>query len=175
MRPDAAVFVGSPTTNGLFSVLESPLGPLLLAGDGDVLAELSFAGEELPERAGIRRNDAAFAEVRRQLQAYFAGELTSFRLRLSPGGTLFQRQVWAELLNVPYGRTRSYGEIARAIGRPAATRAVGLANGQNPLAIIVPCHRVIGANGHLTGYGGGLWRKKWLLEHESRRHQQTLA
>jgi len=107
-------------------------------------------------------------DVVRQLEAYFDGERRAFDLPLDPVGTDFQRAVWAELARIPYGETRSYGQIAAAIGQPRATRAVGLANNQNPLPIVVPCHRVVGARGELTGYGGGLPRKRWLLQHEAR-------
>jgi methylated-DNA-[protein]-cysteine S-methyltransferase len=108
-----------------------------------------------------------FEEAISQLEGYFSGTLQKFDLPLSLEGTGFQKQVWAGLLKIPYGETISYGELARSVGRPSASRAVGLANGRNPLAIIVPCHRVIGANGSLVGYGGGLDRKVWLLQHEA--------
>ena len=108
-----------------------------------------------------------FATVRDQLRAYFAGELLEFELPLRMKGTEFQRLVWKELTNIPFGTTISYAEQARRIGRPGAARAVGAANGRNPISIVVPCHRVIGANGTLTGYGGGLDRKQWLLDHEA--------
>ena len=116
-----------------------------------------------------RRDAAPFAEARRQFEAYFNGELAEFELALAPRGSDFQCRVWAALCDIPYGITISYGELAQRIGNPNASRAVGLANGANPLAIVVPCHRVIGANGSLTGYGGGLPTKKFLLELE-RRH-----
>jgi methylated-DNA-[protein]-cysteine S-methyltransferase len=106
------------------------------------------------------------AQTARQLAEYFAGKRRAFELPLAPRGSGFQERVWRALLKIKFGETRSYGEIARAIGRPSASRAVGAANGRNPIAIIVPCHRVIGANGQLTGYGGGLPIKQWLLEHE---------
>jgi methylated-DNA-[protein]-cysteine S-methyltransferase len=112
------------------------------------------------------QDDAGFREVRDQLRAYFEGELHEFELPLRMKGTDFQRRVWKELMNIPFGMTISYAEQARRIGRPGAARAVGAANGRNPISIVVPCHRVIGANGTLTGYGGGLDRKQWLLEHE---------
>ena len=106
-------------------------------------------------------------EACEQLTAYFSGDLQQFELRLAPHGTEFQKKVWQELCRIPFGASISYGELARRIGQPTASRAVGLANGRNPISIIVPCHRVIGANGTLTGYGGGIERKKWLLEHEA--------
>ena len=122
-----------------------------------------------PSHDGWERDDEAFPDAVEQLAAYFAGDRTEFDLELDLVGTQFQRRVWAALLTIPYGETRSYGEIARQIGSPGAFRAVGLANGHNPIGIIVPCHRVIGANGSLTGYGGGLDRKRALLEMEKSR------
>lgn len=151
-----------------YSYYDSPVGSLLLAGDGVALSLLSFptgkaAGQ--PEVDWMRRNDA-FKTVRQQLAAYFAGEITHFELPLAAVGTEFQRAVWSALQTIPYGATRSYGEIAAQIGRPEASRAVGAANGQNPLGIIVPCHRVIGSNGSLTGFAGGLECKQFLLRLE---------
>jgi methylated-DNA-[protein]-cysteine S-methyltransferase len=155
----------------VFTYFSSPIGPLLLKSDGDALTAL-----HLPEERGkpaekppacIRRDDGAFREARAQLTAYFAGELSVFELPLRPAGTAFQRLVWDELLRIPFGTSISYAEQARRIGRPGAARAVGAANGRNPIAIVVPCHRVIGANGSLTGYGGGLPMKQWLLGHEA--------
>jgi methylated-DNA-[protein]-cysteine S-methyltransferase len=122
-----------------------------------------------PSRESWMADDGAFADAVAQLEAYFAGDLIEFELDLELMGTDFQRRVWAALLTIPYGETRSYGEIALQIGSPGASRAVGLANGHNPVGIIVPCHRVIGANGSLTGYGGGIHRKKSLLEMERNR------
>jgi methylated-DNA-[protein]-cysteine S-methyltransferase len=112
------------------------------------------------------RDDGAFADAIAQLRAYFAGELRTFELPLAPHGTPFQRRVWDALLAIPYGTTTTYGRLAQQLGDPRAVRAVGLANGRNPIPIIIPCHRVIGANGSLIGYGGGLERKQWLLERE---------
>ncbi|ACL69573.1 methylated-DNA--[protein]-cysteine S-methyltransferase [Halothermothrix orenii] len=106
-------------------------------------------------------------EVYNQLNEYFTGQRRNFNLPLAPAGTDFQKKVWQELLNIPYGETCSYGDIARALGKPGAARAVGRANGKNPLPIVIPCHRVIGSNGELKGYACGLWRKRWLIEHES--------
>jgi methylated-DNA-[protein]-cysteine S-methyltransferase len=114
------------------------------------------------------RDDAMFAEARRQLTAYFAGELSEFDLPLAPEGTDFQKIVWKALLDIPFGGTESYGSLAKRINHDGAARAVGLANGHNPIGIVIPCHRVIGANGSLTGYGGGIERKQWLLQHERR-------
>jgi methylated-DNA-[protein]-cysteine S-methyltransferase len=118
--------------------------------------------------AGSERNDNAFKHAREQLKAYFAGKLREFELKLRGEGSAFQRSVWKALCNIPFGETESYGGLAKRIGNANASRAVGLANGKNPIGIIVPCHRVVGANGSLTGYGGGLERKQWLLEHERR-------
>jgi methylated-DNA-[protein]-cysteine S-methyltransferase len=150
-----------------YRTMDSPVGTLTLAGRGATLTSLRMEDQtHEPDRAGWERDDSVFAEAVEQLQAYFAGELTSFSLRMELAGSAFQRQVWAALQTIPYGETRSYGEIAEQIGAPGAFRAVGLANGRNPIGIIVPCHRVIGANGSLTGYGGGLDRKRALLELE---------
>lgn len=146
--------------------MDSPIGPLRLTSDGSALTGLWMdAG---PEIEGIRDDAAApFDETIRQLEAYFAGRRTAFDLPLAPAGTPFQQTVWRELLSIPYGTTISYGELARRLGQPSASRAVGLANGRNPISIIIPCHRVIGAGGKLTGYGGGLPRKEALLAFEA--------
>jgi methylated-DNA-[protein]-cysteine S-methyltransferase len=152
-----------------YTYVASPIGPLLLVRD-----EVGLAGLYLPDgRRPVtvapewERDDAAFDDVRTQLEEYFAGERRAFDLPLHPIGTAFQHRVWTALLNIPFGETTSYGKTAAEIGAPTASRAVGLANGQNPIPIIVPCHRVIGANGSLTGYGGGLDAKRWLLAHEA--------
>ncbi len=150
----------------LHTTIPSPVGDLLLLGDEAALHSVVFPDYRVPP--GARRSDAAFARAREQFERYFAGELTEFDLPLAPVGTPFQHQVWAALRAIPYGETRSYGELAAQIGRPGAARAVGLANGRNPLPIVVPCHRVIGANGSLTGFGGGIERKAALLALESR-------
>ncbi|MFB9834840.1 methylated-DNA--[protein]-cysteine S-methyltransferase [Actinoallomurus acaciae] len=150
------------------TVVDSPLGPLTLVATGDALTGLYMERQRYrpePETFGDR-DDAPFAEAARQLEEYFAGRRTRFDLPLAPVGTPFQRQVWEALRAIPYGRTVSYGQLADRLGRPAAARAVGLANGHNPIGIIVPCHRVVGANGDLTGYGGGLDRKRHLLDFE---------
>lgn len=158
-----------------YRTIDSPIGPLTLAGRGDVLTNLRMVDQTYePSRADWAPDDGAFAEAVDQLGAYFAGERTDFNLEFSMAGTEFQRRVWRALTTIPYGETRSYGEIAAQIGAPGAARAVGLANGRNPIAIIVPCHRVIGASGSLTGYGGGLDRKRSLLELEKRRRSATL-
>jgi methylated-DNA-[protein]-cysteine S-methyltransferase len=153
-----------------YRTVDSPVGPLTLAGRDDRLMHLRMVDQTYaPSRAGWVPDDAAFPDAVGQLAAYFAGELTEFDLDLDLVGTAFQQRVWQALLTIPYGQTRSYGEVARQIGAPAASRAVGLANGRNPIGIIVPCHRVIGANGSLTGYGGGIDRKKALLQMERSR------
>jgi methylated-DNA-[protein]-cysteine S-methyltransferase len=152
----------------------SPIGELLLVADDDALCGLymDLGRGWLPRVELGPRDDAALPEARRQLDEYFAGERFVFDLHVRLHGTAFQRQVWDALMEIPFGQTRSYGEQARRIGVPDAPRAVGAANGQNPVSIIVPCHRVIGANGALTGYGGGIERKRWLLAHEA--SQRTL-
>jgi methylated-DNA-[protein]-cysteine S-methyltransferase len=156
-----------------FTEMESPLGTITLRGTergltGIFMQDHRHAPEEL-QRRGWQRDDDRFADVRAQLAEYFAGKRKIFTVEIdreAMGGTDFQRRVWVGLEAIPYGVTISYGELARRIEQPAAVRAVGLANGRNPLSIIVPCHRVIGANGKLTGYGGGMERKQWLLELE---------
>ncbi|HZQ30876.1 MAG TPA: methylated-DNA--[protein]-cysteine S-methyltransferase [Mycobacterium sp.] len=159
-----------------FRVVDSPVGPLTLAGRGGTLTHLRMEDQtHEPDRAGWERDDNAFPDAVEQLAAYFAGERTDFDLDLQLAGTEFQRRVWAALQTIPYGETRSYGEIAVQIGAPGAFRAVGLANGRNPIGIIVPCHRVIGASGSLTGYGGGLDRKRVLLELEKSRKATALT
>ena len=148
-----------------YTYLDSPLGPILLRGDGQFVTGLFFRhhkyGPEL--HADWQRCDATFAELREQLTQYFAGERQTFDVPLRLAGTPFQQRVWQELTRIPYGGTISYGQLAQRIGRPTATRAVGAANGRNPISILVPCHRVIGSTGHLTGYGGGIENKQWLL------------
>jgi methylated-DNA-[protein]-cysteine S-methyltransferase len=149
---------------------ESPLGSTLLAADERGLRLISFAEGKRPERpeSNWHKDRMPFQEAIRQLRAYFAGELKDFDLRLSLIGTDFQLRVWHTLQTIPYGETISYGQLAQRIGSPKAARAVGLANGSNPIPIVVPCHRVIGSNGSLVGYGGGLSNKKALLALESR-------
>ena len=149
----------------------SPVGPLhLIARDDGALTHLLFVDDRLPAPPGadLRADTAPFREVIDQLDAYFAGARPAFDVPLAPAGTPFQRDAWMALRDIPYGHTRSYAEQAAALGRPRAIRAVGAANGRNPIAIVVPCHRVVGSRGSLTGYGGGLDRKRWLLEHERR-------
>lgn len=157
-----------PTAATRFADIASPVGELLVTADAaGALTRLYFPGRTSPQQTGWTHDEAPFVELRRQLDAYFAGELEDFDLRLAPSGTPFQLQVWHALCEIPYGATASYGDIARAVGQPGAARAVGGANNRNPIAIVIPCHRVIGASGSLTGYGGGLDRKRLLLELEA--------
>ncbi|MDO5425885.1 MAG: methylated-DNA--[protein]-cysteine S-methyltransferase [Eubacteriales bacterium] len=155
-----------------YQIFESELGMLLLAEDGKGISDLNFlddrkdAGEIL--KTGREEETPLLAEGRKQLEEYFRGERKEFTLPLSLKGTEFQKLCWEALCTIPYGSTCSYGELARKIGRPKACRAVGMANHRNPVGIIVPCHRVIGADGSLTGYGGGMERKEWLLNLEKR-------
>jgi methylated-DNA-[protein]-cysteine S-methyltransferase len=150
-----------------YRTIDSPIGPLALAGTGRVLTNLRMIDQtHEPSRTDWVPDGQAFPNVVDQLDAYFAGERTDFDIELRLAGSDFQRRVWHALLTIPYGETRSYGQVAQQIGAPGAARAVGLANGRNPIAIIVPCHRVIGASGSFTGYGGGLDRKRSLLELE---------
>jgi len=153
-----------------YTTFESPVGPLLLAGDSDALCLVSFESSKhaAPPQGDWKHDNAPFAEVIRQLQAYFRGELRQFDVPLALEGTEFQRRVWNALQAIPYGETISYLQLAERIGNSRAVRAVGLANGSNPIPIIVPCHRVIGSDGSLTGFGGGISTKKKLLELESR-------
>lgn len=154
--------IGKPV---FYTVIESPVGALLLAADDAGLRHVIFADgrETATPRPHWRENSTPLRETIRQLHAFFAGELREFDLPLAPEGPAFHQRVWRELCNIPYGETISYGELARRIEAPNASRAVGRANGANPIAIVIPCHRVIGSNGKLTGYGGGLPRKEFLL------------
>jgi methylated-DNA-[protein]-cysteine S-methyltransferase len=156
------------TTQTVYTTMESPIGELLLVGDGETLSGLYMQDGRKPKRIATdwSESDTPFADVKRQLEEYFAGERTTFDVPLAPKGAPFEREVWHALQEIPYGETVSYGEIARRVGQPTAARAVGTANGRNPISVIVPCHRVIGADGSLTGYGGGLERKRLLLELE---------
>jgi methylated-DNA-[protein]-cysteine S-methyltransferase len=157
------------TATILYTTVDSPIGELLLLSDGDALTGLYMQEGRKPRKIADDwvASTAPFADVRTQLAEYFAGNRTTFDVRLAPEGAPFEREVWHALEEIPYGETVSYGEIARRVGQPTAARAVGLANGRNPISVIVPCHRVIGADGSLTGYGGGLERKRLLLELES--------
>lgn len=144
--------------------IESPLGPLRLFAKDDELVGLYLPVQAVPE--GTERATPVLTQTARQLAEYFAGDRKTFELPLGPRGTGFQERVWRQLLAIPYGATWTYGELARAIQRPSASRAVGTANGANPISIIIPCHRVIAQSGALTGYAGGLQAKQWLLAHE---------
>jgi methylated-DNA-[protein]-cysteine S-methyltransferase len=146
--------------------IDSPIGPLKLTSNGKALTGVEML--DVPSVAATTDGgDDVLAAARRELDRYFAGKLREFTLALAPAGTDFQRRVWCALCEIPYGTTISYRELATRIGQPTATRAVGLANGRNPIAVVIPCHRVIGADGSLTGYGGGLPRKQFLLGLES--------
>ncbi|MEQ8746225.1 methylated-DNA--[protein]-cysteine S-methyltransferase [Pyruvatibacter sp.] len=151
-----------------YTYIPSPLGDLLVAGDGEHLHLISFpTGNKKVSQASHWREDAAvFRPVKQQLDAYFAGDLTTFDIPLTLQGTDFQNLIWKNLATIPYGETATYGEMAKRAGRPKASRAVGAANGANPLPIILPCHRVIGSTGALTGFGGGMDAKKFLLRLE---------
>lgn len=159
------------------TTVDSPVGPLTLVASSGVLTGLYLERQRhrpSDETFGDR-DDELFADVIRQLSEYFAGERTDFELDLAPRGTAFQRSVWAGLREIPYGETVSYGELAASIGCPGSARAVGAANGRNPISIIVPCHRVVGSTGDLTGYGGGLDRKRHLLDFERRTAERQRA
>ncbi len=142
---------------------QSPIGPIKITGTANAISEIVFARRSDPVHG--RTPDELMPAVR-QLEEYFRGERREFTVRLAAAGTVFQQRVWAELGKIPFGATATYGGIAASMDMPGAARAVGRANHLNPVAIVIPCHRVIGANSELTGYGGGLWRKRWLLEHE---------
>ena len=148
--------------------LDSPIGRITLVKHGRGLAALGFEGGSDVVDARARADGAAFADELAALGRYFAGEREPLALDLEPAGSDFQRAVWNALRTIPFGATASYGEIARLVGRPTAARAVGAANSRNPIAIAIPCHRVIGRDGSLIGYAGGLERKRWLLRHELR-------
>lgn len=152
--------------------MQSPIGTLCLCAEDDQLVELSLPDRPAP--AGAEGHGGVLARTAAQLTEYFAGERRDFDLPLAPRGTAFQTAVWRALAQIPFGVTCSYGDLARVVGRPSASRAVGAANGKNPIAIILPCHRVIGSNGELTGYGGGLPLKRWLLDHERAGVQPSL-
>jgi methylated-DNA-[protein]-cysteine S-methyltransferase len=152
-----------------FTTIESPVGRLTMTAREGVLDGLSMDGQRHAPAAdpAMVRDAGPFTGLIMQLEDYFAGRAVEFDIPLSLAGTEFQRRVWTALREIPHGETISYGELARRLGMPGASRAVGLANGRNPIAIVIPCHRVIGADGSLTGYGGGLERKAWLLRHEA--------
>lgn len=142
---------------------KSPIGTVEIEGTQDSILNLNFVDQAQSDDADL---PACIKECAKQIDEYFQGNRKTFSLNLIMQGTDFQKSVWRQLMKIPYGTTASYGEVAVAIGNPTACRAVGSANGKNPISIIVPCHRVIGSDGTLTGYGGGLWRKEWLLKHE---------
>lgn len=152
-----------------YHIIESPLGPLLLAGDESGLKFLNIQKGKKPLRVqeAWEENRNFFKDISGQLEAYFAGKLKAFDVKMAPEGSEFQKSVWVALSKIPCGETRTYGQIAKSIGNPKASRAVGLANSRNPIAIIVPCHRVIGADGKLTGYAAGLDVKEFLLKLEA--------
>lgn len=182
-QPAPAVDAEGPSRPALARVLPGPLGPMVAVADDSALLALWFAGDDDPgvlrERLarrlgrGIELGESALlARTGEALAAYFAGDLRALDARdlpVRPPGTRFQHRVWAELRRIPPGQTRSYADLACALDKPTATRAVAAANADNPVAIFVPCHRVIGRDGTLTGYAGGLWRKEWLLKHEGAR------
>lgn len=147
-----------------YTEFDSPIGPLHITSNEAGITELHMGSK--PPAPGATKGHPLLERARKQLAEYFAGKRTAFDLPLAANGTDFQRNVWQRLCEIPFGRTSSYGEVAARVGNPKASRAVGAANGRNPIAVIVPCHRVIGADGSLTGFGGGLERKRWLLEHE---------
>jgi|SRR6185437_14567318 len=146
--------------------LDTPIGPLRLLAGESALSAILFPEQATPDAARDGAGHPVLQRARAQLADYFAGRLQRFDLPLAPQGTAFQREVWRALAAIPFGGTCSYADIARRLGRPTSSRAVGASNGRNPLPIVVPCHRVIGADGSLTGYAGGLASKEWLLRHE---------
>lgn len=153
------------------AVIQTPLGFTLIEGDEDGISKISVTSNETEVTTTI---PIVLMKATNQLQEYFSGNRIVFDFKLNPAGTVFQKKVWNELLKIPFGKTVSYQEITNQLGDPKAIRAVANANGKNPLWIVVPCHRVIGSDGSLTGYAGGLWRKKWLLDHENPVKQQVL-
>lgn len=152
--------------------IETPLGIAIISGDENGISTVSVT-QDIDQNIS-EETPTHLQEAKKQLIEYFEGQRTTFDLRLNPEGTDFQKKVWSELLTIPYGKTVSYLDIAKQLGDPKCIRAAASANGKNPLWIIVPCHRVIGTDGSLTGYAGGLWRKKWLLDHENPVKQQSL-
>lgn len=164
-------------TQVYYDQMPSPIGPLFLVADDEGLREVRLELDrclQTPLDSWLH-SPQKLAEVRRQLEAYFAGQRQTFDLPLKPLGTAFQQCVWQALTTIPYAATTSYGRISQQIQRPKASRAVGAANGRNPIPIIIPCHRVIGSNGTLTGFSGGLAAKQWLLEHELKCQGFTLS
>jgi methylated-DNA-[protein]-cysteine S-methyltransferase len=163
----------------IYCYLDSPIGQLLLTSDGESLTGLYMGtpskSPQLDSDWAEKPSAGPLPEVARQLQEYFAGKRKVFDLPLKMAGTEFQKRVWRQLTKIPFGETWSYGQLARRLDNPNGSRAVGLANGRNPIAVIVPCHRVIGADGSLTGFGGGIPRKQWLLSHEGMPSNGSLA
>ena len=155
----------------LHAYIKTPLGIATITGDENGIASVCVLDKELDDFPQI---PAVLQEAVSQIQAYFLGKRTYFTFKLNPSGTEFQKKVWAALLKVPFGKTISYQQLSIQLGDVKAIRAVAAANGKNPLWIVVPCHRIIGSDGSLTGYAGGIWRKKWLLEHENPLKQQSL-
>ena len=153
------------------AIIKTPIGLMEIQGDANGISKIHIVNEEIPISQEIH---AALIDAKNQLEEYFEGNRNQFSLKLNPKGTDFQRKVWQELQQIPYGKTCSYLELSKKLGDVKAIRAVASANGKNPLWIVIPCHRVIGTDGSLTGYAGGLWRKKWLLEHENPIKQETL-
>ncbi len=151
--------------------LNSPLGSIQIEGDDEGISQVIFLDEAIPQSEKIPET---LINVVSQLQDYFAGKRSDFDLKLNPKGTDFQKKVWLQLAEIPFGKTTSYLQMAKDLGDPKVIRAAASANGKNPIAIIIPCHRVIGSDQSMTGYAGGIWRKKWLLEHESPVTQQSL-
>ena len=164
----AMAALAAPATDR-FTTVPSPIGTLVLTGDGTAVTGCFMTGPDLrpPALEGLEPDDGSLADAVRQLDEFFAGARREFDLPLAPHGTDFQLRVWAQLRTIPYGTTCTYADVARGIGATNGFRAVGLANGRNPISIIVPCHRVIGADGSLTGYGGGIERKRFLLDLEA--------
>ena len=150
---------------------KSPIGTAKIIGDEHGISSISILDEEVPIS---NKTPSHLINCVHQLDAYFSGNLTEFTVKLNPNGTDFQQKVWRELLTIPFGKTATYTEQTKKLGDLKAIRAVATANGKNPIWILIPCHRIIGSDGSLTGYAGGLWRKKWLLEHENPNKQQSL-
>jgi methylated-DNA-[protein]-cysteine S-methyltransferase len=177
----AATTVAAEPDATVHTIVDSPLGPLTLVTRAGGLAGVYMTQQRhLPPEDTFGPRVAVtdvplLTRTADQLAAYFAGDLRDFDLDMSTSGTPFQRRVWTALRDIPYGETVTYGELAAAVGQPTASRAVGLANGRNPLSIVVPCHRVVGANGSMTGYGGGIERKRWLLDFERGTRQPVLS
>ncbi len=156
-------------TSNLYATMQTPLGEIVLTSSGDEITGLYTPGHSFYKQAKKCIYEVKpFKNAIKQLDEYFKGKRKDFDIKLAPTGTSFQKNVWKALLGIHYGKTSSYGEIAKSLSKPKAMRAVGLANSKNPISIIIPCHRVIGANGRLTGYAGGIKAKEWLLKHEAK-------